>query len=471
MDYDEDFDDLEDIKAERVEKALIKVRTPGQLNDSVTKADENGKNAYTSFKRIQPGTVRGATVIGKFPNNSVVLKRLGNTTIRTIAKIPSNPLLAEACNNNNNVKQIAYRRMSVMPRDEANSSPTADVRDHIIQKLQEQNREMKKALIDFNREAIALKSRFNNWSNSIESMLEKFSKLPQPQGVPRTKVKITARKSTSPRITRCMPPRSESPPNIETPQKSQPSPKNVKIQVVPAPAVNKSNINVEPSKVVQQQRAKKVSQLAQSFSTEFPITSLDTLRDFDRVLHQVQYFAHVKRNISSSFKDVQVRDPKFMLEHVLKSLIHPDLIGQLTYNQVNDKSVSNRANIKHFPTFLDLFSSLVNTLSMRTFQKKVDPNSINTFIKNKLNKKKPIEPTAEKQMKMPSPAPNPIPTATIISRSPINSAPTRHESCDSPGKLVIDMSGPKNNEHKNENEMKVENHSDDDEDLFTLEDN
>lgn len=379
--------DSRSIKHEQADQSVIKIRTPNQLNNSLPHLESRMDHpplpppVYQQVLRVRDEDRRQTTLpprrhsvhpnsTQQFVSNRVVVKRLGNTTITTArngigipASIKQNmPAVQQLMSNGNLVKFT-----TASPQTNTNNihgvPPTnSDSRDHIIAQLQEQNRELKKALIDIRKESSEIGYRMNRWSSNITQMLNKFNSIQSPQQKP--KVKITARKSTSPSV---------------------PPPYNFREHSSPPTTLNV--VRQQPIRIGQLKQAPD-SKLVAYRSPVFPVRDAKILGLLECNLYQTQYFAHVKRNTFNTIQNIVITKPTQMLDSVLKALVHDDLLIQFVlkddYKPLSDKTKA--LTWKCYPMVKELFASVVNMMSMRKFNKKVDPQSIEQFLRNKILK-------------------------------------------------------------------------------------
>jgi hypothetical protein len=534
------------IKSEKSEVGLIKIRTPGQLNESVrTSIMRNSlQQPLSSHQQQQQSSMRAMN--GQ--NNNFVLKRLGNTTIRSVPQIPQNKSLISETYQSNLVTRSSgppLRRMSAMPSENRQVKPNIviDIRDHIIKELQEQNREMKKTLYNFKKEATQMNMRLKVWTDSIDTMLVKFSRLSNPlhekqispkQNIPKQpsppmnqpslNPRRCAIKSTSISTVKQPPtvvifkepsPRIESPAsnisniqpspktpsntsqssfsilrnsisNIKTPESisvklSQPSPPvrivarpSLPVALSPARQIIKPNVpNEQVKRKYESDDDEGENEVFESYvAPDLPMTQLDDLVEIEDLLHKQLYFSHMKGLIYSKFRDISIEKPSLMLDIVLKHILHVDLIKHLKHN--GEKSHDNlQEDIRDFPLVIDLFSSLVNMLSLSKFKKRVDPKSIQEFIKRKFTKKeKKIEENSESAAnteKETTKEVKKVVSSPLIPEKPKNPIIAvgnggRKVSFD-PSKLILNIKKTQPVNNKDEKEDK----EDSDEELFTLE--
>lgn len=517
--------DARSIKDESSDYAVIKVRTPNQLNDSVQSPSPTAVQAALEKIRRQGFPQRrhsvhpGSQMPTPSPhhyvslNNKVVVKRLGNTTISTARNGQLSPSL---------VKQSApaFRqlvshsgnlvRLSAAPATNQSTTATAtssqlpssiaasDPRDHIIAKLQEQNRELKRALIDIRSEGNEIIYRTNRWTARISQILNKLQSIPssptsqqqgqqtsQPAQVmlgPRTK--ITARKSTSPMQSPYIVRDRPSPPQQQQVttemrryvQRLAPKPpvmttKSITQQAPPIRIVR------QPQQTESSQPPRGVTRTVAYRSPVFPVKEQKILGLLECNLYQSQYFVHVKRNTFTLVQNLEITKPTQMLDSVLKTLIHEDLLkkfvvgNDLSHRATND--TTRPPSWRAYPMIRDLFNSVVNMISMRKFSKKVDPLSIDQFLKNKVLKnlsaqQKPPSVSATVTV---SRSDNPDSTTTFIRRLSPPSKPPQPRF--SPPKLDENSNGSastgKSSEHADTSKM-IENDEINEAEEFALED-
>lgn len=507
-DHEGDIISPNNIKAEKSEVGTISVRTPIQVNESIRNQIIRGSVQRQAVPNQQQLT-RVITGVNK-NGSTVVLKRLGNTTIRSLPPI-SQTLVTRSG------PPITLRRMSAITPEMRQQHPkinhVIDIRDHIIKELQEQNREMKKTLFDFKKETAAMNARLKTWADTIDVMLVKFSRLSQPRhtivnqnqpnqnNVNQIAKKSTSQVSPSPREQMKTPTNitfKEPSPRVESPahSNSPPSPK-IAARIIPdrtakpryLPEVMASQIRVpanptpapqvrivvkplQPTLVAPNPSQKRKLELDEPEEGEkmkgfvtpkFPLTNFDDLVESEELLHQIQYFAHVKRVIYANFSGMFIEKPSLMLDIVLKSIIHSDLMKILKHSE--EKTEDNpQEDIRDFPMVIDLFSSLVNMVSMNKFKKRVDPKSIQEFLKRKFTKRdKKIE-KAAKVTETTAPQSTPeIPEKPKIPAE--NGSQIKFDT--NPAKIVKPPSPTV--ENKNGAEVPTNNDDNSDEELFTLE--
>lgn len=444
--------DARSIKDESTDQMVIKVRTPNQVNNSLHRTNTSDQPTRSTLQQalerqninlnvmpprrhsVHPGSAPSPSSNGTVTfngNNKVIVKRLGSTTISTQrnsggVQLPPNvtklspPTIRQMMSNGELVTRVnlshhqstSLAQMQNQHSRESQSRP--DARDHIISKLQEQNRELKKALIDIRTESSEIVLGVNRWSSRITHMLNKFQSIqsPKSQAVPQStlqqlasssmpgpRTKVTARKSTSPMQPTYVNRSSMSPPPLQ--QMSR------QVSISNLPQDQQSRIvkrygagylmmsqqqHQQQVKAIQQQSTIRVlktaatdSKTAPFRSPVFPIKDDKVLGLLECNLYQSQYFAHIKRSTFNLVSHFDISKPTQMLDSVLKTLIHEDLLNKF---MLNDNIVNGVPAItwKNFPMVKDLFNAVVNMVSMRKFEKKVDPLSIDQFLKNKIIK-------------------------------------------------------------------------------------
>lgn len=443
--------DARSIKDESTDQMVIKVRTPNQVNNTLQRTNPTDQPQRSTLQQalerqhlslnvmpprrhsVHPGSAPSPSSNGTVTfngNNKVIVKRLGSTTISTqrnggSVQLPPNvtkqspPALRQMMSNGELVSRVnlshhqstSLAQMQNQHSHESQSRP--DARDHIISKLQEQNRELKKALIDIRTESSEIVLRVNRWSSRITHMLNKFQSIQSPKSqpvqqqstaqvlassmMPGPRTKVTARKSTSPMQPTYVNRSSMSPPPLQ--QMSR--------QISNLPPDHHARIikrygsgylmmaqqqHQQQAKTIQQQSTIRVLKTAATDSKTvpfrspvFPIKDDKVLGLLECNLYQAQYFAHIKRNTFNLVSHFDISKPTQMLDSVLKTLIHEDLLNKF---MLNDNIVNGVPTVtwKNFPMVKDLFNAVVNMVSMRKFEKKVDPLSIDQFLKNKIIK-------------------------------------------------------------------------------------
>lgn len=382
--------DSRSIKHEALDQSVIKIKTPNQLNNSLPQVEPRTMEQPQQFHQIlrhlpprrhsvHPNSPNSNHQFGQYVStNKVVVKRLGNTTISSTARngiglLPTSfkqniPAVHQLMSNGNLVRVSTASPQTTNVANSTTAPQTSDSRDHIIAQLQEQNRELKKALIDIRKESSEVGYRMNRWASNITQMLNKFQTIPSPQQKP--KVKITARKSTSPNVP---------PYNFREHSTPSPSSQSTATAVVPA------KLRQHPVRIL---KSTPETKLVAYRSPVFPVKDSKILGLLECNLYQTQYFAHVKRNTFNTTQNIEIIKPTQMLDAVLKALIHDDLLNLFVLRDDN-KPLADKTKAltwKCYPMVKELFGSVVNMLSMRKFNKKVDPQSIEQFLRNRILK-------------------------------------------------------------------------------------
>lgn len=384
------------------EHAVIKIRTPHQVNSSYEIEGRQVMPPAVMRANTMPPrrhSVHPGAPVPQFisNNNKVVVKRLGNTTISARNGFPMTMKQSPV----NVVKDmITGNLVTVTQPSPPKNSPPTDPRDHLIVQLQEQNRELKKALIEARRENTDSINRMHRSNNNISLLLSKFQTIPSPQqvivqqGFAGVRTKLTARKSTSPmQPSYSVEERSSTPPQTTTvnrlmtmqkPAQPQPvryqQPVRYVPRLMPKPPTMMTPSNMQQTtRPPQQIRLLKTTNPTTGYrSPLLPIKDPKELGVLECNLYQSQYFAHVKRSTFSLICDIEVVKPPQMLEAVLKTLLHDSLLRSFTLNE--NYIPGQTLTWKSFPMVQELYAAIVNMISIRKFNKKVCPKSLKEFL-------------------------------------------------------------------------------------------
>jgi hypothetical protein len=335
--------DVQTVKIERPENStsFLKVRTPTSINNGTT----------SSSLKMTPG--------------KVLIKRLGSTTIRSLPsanlKLAAKAQLVKMANGSYQTHP-AYTNPPRIPLPSPQSSspksnPTLyrappDPRDDIIRQLQEQNREMKKMLLECRREASQVQTKMRRWTVTINEVLGRVQKLQAPgtyRAVPSkptvvsghppplppsptvtTLMKVTARKSTS----------------LPSPQ----------------PPIASDIIFRSPA---------------------FPIKTFSSLKSFENDLRNREFFDFVGQKLMITINKFKIEKPAALLAYVLQTLLNTSLLSIMVWEQT-ETTEPKRLALVNFKRIRELYSRLVNNMSKGLYGKNLDPAAVERFLRSKL---------------------------------------------------------------------------------------
>jgi hypothetical protein len=319
-----------------------------------------------------------------FMNGNVSVKRLGNTTIKSSNPALLKRVLTNSPNPNANIMKVLtpQRTFSPAPSNLKIISPTRVVpksniikiqqplqqvtrtqpqsvpstvtatgkispharytNESYVKELEDQNKEMKRMLLDMRRDATQIQMRMHKITNQINSFLSKSS---------------FAKPISSAAL--------------------EPIEKVVKVgtQLCPKPPVTTGIIKQSPIVL-----------------PSFPVKRPDVLKQLESDLRNRQFFDHVYSKLLAINKVKEISGPVSMLLNVLDSIIDPILLAQIKWDDTTytEKTFSMEGPIqfKLYVRTRSLFHRIANCLTNLKFGKNVDSNAVENFLKRKVTEKK-----------------------------------------------------------------------------------
>jgi hypothetical protein len=340
--------DVQTMKHEAPESSMnfIKVRTPTSIN--------NGANGAGSGR--------------------ILVKRLGSTTIRTVpAQHMKQAAKAQLVKMANGSYQTHPAYSPTLPRSLPPQAPQPkpmiptlyrsqpDPRDDIIRQLQEQNREMKKMLLECRREAGQIQMKMRRWTVVINDVLGKVQRLQVPGAVKAFVQKPTV---VAPKP---MPP----PPPVPAP----PTPKTsgTVMKVTARKSTSMPPHPPPPTDVVFR-------------SPAFPMKNFSHLKNFEGDLKNREFFDFISQKLMTIISKFKIEKPATLLAYVLQTLINPSLLACMIWDHQDCSlhDAAQRLALLNFRRFRDLYSRLVNNMSKILYGKNLDPAAIERFLRSKL---------------------------------------------------------------------------------------
>ena len=339
--------DVQTVKTEDPEKNfLISVRTPTSIN--------NGTRSPI------PGRI--------------MVKRLGSTTIRSVPSVNTMKQAAKAqlvkMANGNYQTHPAYTTSPPNYRPVVHAplpKPVTtlyrappDPRDDIIRQLQEQNREMKKMLVECRREASQIQTKTRRWTVAINEVLGRVQRLQAPG------------------IMKAVPQKPTMVPLLPPPMPPAPMLTALKSGPVMKVTARKSTSLPPPPPVA----ADVVFR-----SPAFPIKSFSSLKTFESDLKNRDFFDFVGQKLMGTISKFKIEKPATLLAYVLQTLVNPSLLSNMVWDNgeiIPPPETPQRLALANFWRLRELYSRLVNNMSKNLYGKNLDPAAVERFLRSKV---------------------------------------------------------------------------------------
>lgn len=375
---------------------FIKVKTPSQLNGTfhhVPPKTHKPGTRQVLVKRLGSTTI-ARSVPGVNLQHEILqaqLRKINAARINTLNKSHTTTTRSEAVNK----PQITARKLEpvnnsqITARLEAANKPQiiaeayyktdaankslpvrpaqiVDHRDSYIRHLLDQNREMKKMLIEFRREAGQIHLKMRRWTVSITDVLNRVQNIKIPV------MKI-----------------------VDKSPLTKPSPSN-KTQLFRTPVL--------------------------------PIKLLSTLKQFEMDLKNKQYFDFVFQKVMVINTKMRTDRVPSMFSNALQSIIDPTLLGNFVWyapvpkgtHPVNPPKLP--LSLKFFIKFLEFFARVVQAMSMYLYRRNIDPRAIEQFLRSKISTQAAILRNKSAKVSAAQGRPNQINSPQIVLNSFISQA-------------------------------------------------
>lgn len=354
-------------KKEPQQSPTLKISAVQTLDDEKPESSNS-----TNFIKVRtPSSINNGSVAGRSSPGRILVKRLGSTTIRTVPatnmKQAAKAQLVKMANGSFQ-SHPAYSptvpRMSQAPQPKpVMQSPLyrapPDPRDDIIRQLQEQNRDMKRMLLECRREAGQIQMKMRRWTVAINEVLGKAQRFQVPQMAQKPPPFVAQRPPAAPPAP-IPPPKTGGTQMKVTARKSTAMP-----HAPPPPPVSSTDVVFR--------------------SPAFPIKSLASLKSFEGDLKNREFFDFVTQKLMATISKFKIEKPATLLAYVLQSLINPSILACMVWDHQEPMSDANqRLALQTLRRFRDLYSRLVNNMSKILYGKNLDPAAVERFLRSKL---------------------------------------------------------------------------------------
>lgn len=353
-------------KKERQESPTLRITDVQSVNSD---EPETSNSNTMSFIKVRTPTSINNGSMSKSSAGQILVKRLGSTTIRTVpATAMKQAAKAQLVKMANGSYQTHPAYTTMTPRSIPQApypKPVAstlyqspmDPRDDIIRQLQEQNREMKKMLLECRREANQIQVKMRRWTVVINEVLGKVQRLQSPR-----MMKAVVQQ---PIVIAAKPP----PPSLVP--ATTPKTGGTQMKVT---ARKSTSLPPHPSNDIVFR------------SPAFPIKSLGSLKLFEGDLRNNEFFEFVTQKLMATISKFKIEKPATLLAYVLQTLINPSLLACMVwdYQESSAHDAAQRLALLKFRRFRELYSRLVNNMSKILYGKNLDPAAVERFLRTKL---------------------------------------------------------------------------------------
>lgn len=317
--------------------STIKIRTISEINQSHVAANHAAaKNITITKQHPSQQMFSKQIIVKKIPTNSQMASS-PKPTITAPIFIPANgsPKVAKSPSQIPDLPSRSQGNFIMPPALEA-----------YIKELEEENKTMKKMLIECRREAVAVQMRTHKLTNLINATLSKCN-------VKRPTLKLNHMLQSKPTL---------------IPQQSPVIPQK-QFQVIPRKSHNIANKGNVVCRV-----------------PVFPITRLGILKQLEIDLSKKEFSEYVFQKLYAVNNKADIEKPSVLLNNTLNSIIDPKLMGLFQYEESPEPT--NHSECEYFKSLQRvrvLYGKLVNALSNTIFTKSVDMVALEKFVKNKIS--------------------------------------------------------------------------------------
>ncbi|CAG9800661.1 unnamed protein product [Chironomus riparius] len=341
---------LQEIKQEKepIEESTIKIRTISEINQSPP--PQSPKNNVLVSKQHPQQILSKHIVVRKVPNAPTNIKHPQMT--RVIAT------------NGSNIIKGPFPEPVVKPTINYTVPPVLEA---YIKQLEDENKEMKKVLMECRKEAVAIQMRTHKLTNLINATVAKCNSKRPLSGLKQPIVAVSA------------------PQLLISPQQSQ------QIQA------QQHQMQSPPTQsgLMQRKQFKVLPRKGNNVTAKgnivcrvpiFPISRLPIIKQLELDLSKKEFSEYVFQKLYNVNNKSDIDKPSILLNNTLNSIIDPKLMGQFQYEVPPDSNESSECEyFKSLQRVRVLYGKLVNSLSNTIFAKSVDMVALEKFVKNKIS--------------------------------------------------------------------------------------
>lgn len=360
----EDINENSNLKISRIQSGLQEIKEEKLEKSSITLENEKPTIVVKSPFQINSQNHSGMKIVMKKPQSVLInskqttlVKRLGNTTIRTMKSVPLKKISMEvmdALQKNQQVQKSSFQHTSMIDDQKVQQNLPSNEQFYIKQ-LEDQNREMKKMLLESRREAAQIQMRMHKLTNQINAVLTKCIPISKTRPYPAMKhqSQATLIRSSLPEAT-----------------VSNSSKQYFKVVQRNIPMTTTGTLNVS------------------LVMPAFPLKSLDTFKRLETDLTNRDFFDHVVKRLLSINKR-NFTNPTHLLNSVLQSTVSIEFLQKFNWEilPISENVLNTGGGFKTFLRFRNVFHRVCNALMQINFGKNIEISIIESFLKAKCNKK------------------------------------------------------------------------------------
>lgn len=327
------------------EESTIKIRTISEINQSQIPIVAANKSVLIS--KQHPSQQQQQQQPAQFLSKQIVVRKVPNENkSSTIQRITTN----------GSPKLI---KNSALPIPESPMKPAINLSippalDTYIKELEEQNKEMKKLLLECRREVVSIQMRTHKLTNLINTTVAKCNAAKRP----------VIKQPVHHIISQPIP---ISPQQQQFHTTSMLQKKTLKI-------VPKKNHNITSKGNI-------VCRVP-----VFPITRIQILKQLEVDLSKKEFSEYVFQKLYNVNNKPDIDKPSVLLNNTLNSILDQKLMGLFQYDESGDNNKGGECEyFKSLQRIRVLYGKLVNALSNTIFAKSVDMVALEKFVKNKIS--------------------------------------------------------------------------------------
>jgi len=336
---------LQEIKQEKepIEESTIKIRTISEINQSPP------PQSIPKSSNVQ--------ISKQHPSQQIMSKHI---VVRKVQNPPANiknPQMTRIVTTNGSSSNIIKGPFPEPPVKPTINYTVPPVLEAYIKQLEDENKEMKKVLMECRKEAVAIQMRTHKLTNLINATVAKCNAKRPLSGLKHPIVTVsTPQLPVSPQQPQQIPGQSS------LLQRKQ-------FKVLPR---KNSNVTAKGNIVCR--------------VPVFPISRLQILKQLEIDLSKKEFSEYVFQKLYNVNNKSDIDKPSVLLNNTLNSIIDSKLMGQFQYDESLDMNEGSESeSFKSLQRVRVLYGKLVNALSNTIFSKSVDMVALEKFVKNKIS--------------------------------------------------------------------------------------